>query len=824
MHMLGRFSCLVLFLCCVPFLHGQEEEDNPFLPKPEGKPKAAAMGSVKVSAKVEPQTVRRGGTVTVKVTLEPDKGYWTYPPKQIPQAKPGDEILVTTLGVDEEGIASLAGPTTGSPPKVKEYKKEGRAYGIYDAPAVLEQKLLIKPTAPVGKQEIKLSVQGTVCNDDKCFPVSETVTLPLEISNEAALDAPPEEPRLKVTAAVDSPAARRGGTVTVKVTLTPRQGFHTYPPEQPPQASDKARRMVTKIEPTETDQFVAVGVAAGPPAKLKQDKELHLNYAVYYEPAVLEQKIRVKPSLAPGQQQLKIKVLSQVCDKSRCWPVAETLTVPVTITDEPPLEEEPKIAEAPTDTSNEDLLTFMLAGAGIGFITLLTPCVFPMIPITVSYFLKQSEQEHHSPLAMASVYAATIVAVLTIAAVTLLKSFQELIQMSGTNFVLGGLFIFFALSLFGLYEIRLPSSLAQYTSAQEGKGGYVGTIFMAFTFTIISFSCVAPFLGGFAGTATQQRPFLHTVLGGLSFSITFAAPFFLLALFPGLLKKMPKSGNWLNSVKVVMGFIELAAALKFLRAGELRIMAGEPTAIFTFDLVLSAWVAMCVACGLYLFNLFRVSHDTPEEEVGVIRLLFGVLFLSLAVYMAPALLKAPNGKNQRMQGSVYSWINSFLLPEPGRKGETNGVPTGTPGNPSPSNELVWSENLDATLKAARERKELVFIDFTGDQCTNCKFNEESIFPEPRVNNLLRKYMLVQLCTDRGTKETNANKDFEQKHFNTIELPLYVVLEPLEDGSFKVHGKTGGKINSVENFAEFLEKPLREKGKLSEVKAEKPKAE
>src|SRR5207245_2266331 len=168
---------------------------------------------------------------------------------------------------------------------------------------------------------------------------------------------------------------------------------------------------------------------------------------------------------------------------------------------------------------------------------------------------------------------------------------------------LGALFVFFALSLFGMYEIELPNSLARFTSAREGKGGLVGTMFMALTFTIISFACVAPFLGGFGGTAaTSGITWTHRVLGGLAFSVTFASPFFVLALFPTLLKQLPKSGNWLNAVKVVMGFLELAAALKFCRAGEL-IYLPEPK-LFTYDFVLGLYIGLSILCGLYLLNLF----------------------------------------------------------------------------------------------------------------------------------------------------------------------------------------------------------------------------
>src|SRR5262249_37692165 len=327
--------------------------------------------------------------------------------------------------------------------------------------------------------------------------------------------------------------------------------------------------------------------------------------------------------------------------------------------------------------ADEGLLAFILAGIFWGAISLLTPCVFPMIPITVSFFIKQSEKEHHRPLAMAVVYSATIVIVLSIGAVLLLSVFQAASQHWVTNFILGGLFIFFALSLFGMYEITLPSAFANYTSTQQGRGGMMGTIFMALTFSIISFSCVAPFMGGFAalvpsfGNVSAMFKageygalfgiFGKLTLGALAFSITFASPFFFLALFPSMLRKMPKSGSWMNTVKVVMGFLEVAAAIKFLRAAEL-LMFGQAQ-FLTYDLALGMYVALSLACGLYLLGLFRLPHDDPPEHVGVPRLIVSVLFLSLGIYLAPALFRLNADQKQRPTGTVFAWLDSFLLPD-----------------------------------------------------------------------------------------------------------------------------------------------------------------
>ena len=427
-----------------------------------------------------------------------------------------------------------------------------------------------------------------------------------------------------------------------------------------------------------------------------------------------------------------------------------------------------------------DLIAFILAGVFWGGVSLITPCVFPMIPITVSFFLKQSEKEHHKPITMALVYSATIVFVLTLAAAFLLSAFKWLSTNPIMNYGLGALFIFFALSLFGMYDIELPSGLARFTSSKEGKGGMVGTIFMALTFTIISFACVAPFLGGFGGTAgTSPRPWWHNILGGLAFSVTFASPFFFLALFPTLLRKMPKSGSWLNSVKVVMGFLELAAALKFLRAAEL-VQSSTPS-IFTFDFVLGLWVALCFLCGLYLLGLYRLPHDTPEDHIRVPSLIFAILFLGLGLYLAPALLKFnAEGESQRPSGTIYAWVDSFLLPDIRSSKESN-----TTGN------LEYAIAQAQEFRQRTGQSKRIFIDFTGQTCVNCKINERSVFAKPEFQALFKNFMVVQLYTDvvpadlfapnlrakfgnetkRQEEDAETNQAFQQKAFGTLQLPF-----------------------------------------------------
>ena len=321
------------------------------------------------------------------------------------------------------------------------------------------------------------------------------------------------------------------------------------------------------------------------------------------------------------------------------------------------------------DLKQQGTLGFVLTAAAWGLISLITPCVFPMIPITVSIFLKHAHGSLGERLKLAGVYCLTIISVLGISAFALLKFMAWLSTHPVTNILLGALFFVLALSLFGMFELTLPNFLSRRLQAKQAKGGVVGTIFGALAFTVISFTCVAPFLGGFAGISSADSgsgdlisvPTTKEIAGGLAFATAFAAPFFVLALIPGLLKALPRSGGWLDSVKVVMGFLELAAALKFLRTAEVRLL---PTSeYFTYDVVLGGWVAISIACGLYLLNTYRLPHDEEKPNIGVMRLLFALLFLGLGIYLLPATFKGPDGKTQRPSGAVYAWVEAFLLPE-----------------------------------------------------------------------------------------------------------------------------------------------------------------
>lgn len=447
------------------------------------------------------------------------------------------------------------------------------------------------------------------------------------------------------------------------------------------------------------------------------------------------------------------------------------------------------------------LWAFILTAALWGLISLVTPCVFPMIPITVSIFLKQAHGSLGERLKLAGVYCLTIITVLGVSAFALLKFMAWLSAHPVTNVLLAILFLVLALSLFGMYEIALPNSIQKRLQAKQSKGGVVGTIFGALAFTVISFTCVAPFLGGFAGISAGNdgsgsliaMPTAKEIAGGLAFATAFAAPFFVLALVPGLMKALPRSGGWLDSVKVVMGFLELAAALKFLRTAELRVF---PTPqYFTYDVVLGGWVAISAACGLYLLNVYRLPHDEEKPNIGVPRLLFALAFLGLALYLAPGLLKGPDGKPQRPAGTVYAWVEAFLLPEAEE----------------------WPTDLKDAIERAKASGKPVFVDFTGKTCTNCRYNESNVFSRPEFRSLFDQFELVQLYTDEvpsrayasdpghsfRIKEAQANGDFQIEILKDNTLPTYLVLIPQLDGKVKLYKYHEGKINEPDKFAAFL---------------------
>ena len=421
----------------------------------------------------------------------------------------------------------------------------------------------------------------------------------------------------------------------------------------------------------------------------------------------------------------------------------------------------------------------------MGFLALLTPCVFPMIPITVSYFTHQGELENQDPVKQASVYGVGIIATFTllglILAITLGASgANQLAANPWVNLFIGALFTYFALSLFGMYEIQLPASLRQLFQNQEGRGGYIGTLFMAVTFTLTSFTCTVQFVGLLLVAAAQGQWF-WPMLGMMIFSAAFALPFFFLALFPQYLARMPKSGGWLNSVKVVMGFLEMAAAFKFFSNTDLV----WNWQIFTHISVLAIWAILMFFTGFYLLGKIQLPHDSKIEIVSVPRMMLSIFFLAFALYLSTGLFGRP------IHGLIYSYLPPKLTEEVGMISEMNG-----------GEELQWYTELDDAFVEANMIGKNIFVDFTGYTCTNCRWMESNIFTKDEVKDRFKDFVLVRLYTDGGNNY-REKQQYEIDRFGTAALPYYVILSPEDD----VLGKFPGMTRNQDEFLKFLDKGL-----------------
>ena len=323
------------------------------------------------------------------------------------------------------------------------------------------------------------------------------------------------------------------------------------------------------------------------------------------------------------------------------------------------------------------------------------------------------------------------------------------------------LFLAFGLSLLGLFELRLPSFLLNASAQGESRGGLIGVVFMALTLTITSFTCTFPVVGGLLVMAAGGN-FFYPIVGLATFATVLALPFFLLALSPGLISRMPRSGDWMNAVKVVGGLVEIGAALKFINTAELAYVTAE-NAWFDAQVVLTSWIALSLVCGFYLLGLFRTDHDHDAVKVGPGRLVTGTLFLGLALYMSPALFGRPPQSlvwDRLIVGMLpadSSEFNSVVQVAGGDRESSSGLlkdikatstdPAQAEREEKKAHGVLWGMSLDQARELAMQSKKPILIDFTGVNCANCRLMERTVFSRPEVISLLKQFVTVQLYTD-----------------------------------------------------------------------------
>jgi thiol:disulfide interchange protein len=594
--------------------------------------------------------------------------------------------------------------------------------------------------------------------------------------------------------------ARAGAQIEVKLDARIDGNWHMYSATQPPGGPITTRFKVLSGEPFELS------------GKVRQSEfhsEFDSNFGIQTEffsgSAEFWIPLKVAATAKPGEYDVKIQAYYQVCDDKTCLPPrGESVSCKVRVV----AGTAPDTAATTTTQANTaatDATTAIPAGTAaevnrarssgffpflwlsmtMGALSLATPCVFPMIPITVSYFTKSAETSRASGLRLALVYCFGIIFTFTglglgLAALLGATGINQFAANPWVNLLITAVFMGFALNLFGLYQIGIPSSVLTKLSSAGSGSGYASTLLMGLTFTLTSFTCTVPFIGTVL-VATAQGDWLWPAMGMLGFSVVFAAPFFLLALLPRMMVALPKSGGWLNSVKVTMGFLEVAAAMKFISNVDLV----WHWHIFTREVVLSIWLAVSVLAAVYLLGKFRLPHDSPMEHLGVLRMSSSLIFLALGFYLFTGLMGASLGE-----------IDAFLPPR------TAGAFTLTGGG-SHGQELTWNTNLETALAQAQKEQKLVFIDFTGYTCTNCRWMEANIFTLPEVQNGLQKYVRLQLYTDGDGKQYEENQKYQNDRFGTVALPLYAILDAQGN---KISTFPGMTRNAAE-FVRFLNEPL-----------------
>ena len=617
-----------------------------------------------------------------------------------------------------------------------------------------------------------------------------------------------------------------GSTVTLALTATVDEGWHLYSTTQPPGGP-----VATRITVAEGGPFELLTSPVGPAPRIAFDPNFSMETEFYDADVVFDVSVRVSETAPPGPYELVVNARFQACDERFCLPPrTERLVVPLQLVagrstaggkpgagdprpavpggppvavvvapaapaadstsvapdkSAPPVADPPRVEppQSPVRFDHEQPSTlrgYVILAMTFGALSLLTPCVFPMVPITVSYFTARAGVSRRRALSQALVYCAGIILSFTALGMVLAiavgaSGLNQFAANPWINLAIAAIFLGFAASLIGRFEIALPSLLATRLDAwsRRGSGGStMATVLMGLTFTVTSFTCTAPFVGTLLVTASQgdwQWP----LLGMLAFSSVFALPFFVLALMPHLLTRLPRSGEWMTSVKVSMAFLEVAAAVKFLSNVDLV----WKWSVLSRDVVLGIWIALGIGLAAYL--LLTARRLGPRGGWGWRAA--AAATVALTVFLSTGLF-----------GRRLGELEAFLPPASGAgQGSAAGVMDG---------ELPWILNdYEAALARASREGRLVLIDFTGYTCTNCRWMEANMFPRPEVRDALERYVRVRLYTDGDGPLYEKHQQFQAERFKTVALPYYAVMTA--DGT--TLATFAGLTRKPEQFLAFL---------------------
>lgn len=533
------------------------------------------------------------------------------------------------------------------------------------------------------------------------------------------------------------------------------------------------------------------------------DPVFETEQSFFSDRATFTQNIKVTD---PQMGTIKAKVEFQACDDKTCIFNSENFTFVINekaaaadagektekAENAPPKEETKNINET---QEQENFWSIFIVAFLSGFAALLTPCVFPMIPMTVSFFTKQSKSRAKG-IRNAIFYGVSIVVIYVLLGtlVTVIFGADALNALSTNvwfNLIFFILLLVFAFSFMGAFEIVLPSSWGTAIDSKADKGGLIGIFFMALALAIVSFSCTGPIVGTVLVQAATKGG-LAPIIGMFGFSLAIALPFALFAAFPGWLNTLPRSGGWLNTVKVFLGFLELALAFKFLSNADLVLQLH----LLEREVFLAIWIAVFGLLAFYLFGKIRLPHDSAESHISVGRLITGLLVLSFVIYLIPGLWGAPLKMISGFPPPLQYSESPEGLGTSGPVASKGELPEGAVYGP---HNIVSFHDYEKGLAYAKEKDLPVMIDFTGHACVNCRKMEERVWSEPQVLETLQNdVVLVSLYVDDKRKlpeseqfvsettgkeiETIGNKwsDFQISRYGANAQPYYVLVDHNEE--------------------------------------------
>ena len=504
-------------------------------------------------------------------------------------------------------------------------------------------------------------------------------------------------------------------------------------------------------------------------------------------PAVLELKVNYEvgafESFFPESDTINI-----ITGEKAAPIVSNRILIPSINVDNPVTDCKTASSTSSEKVASKGLWSLFILGFLGGLVALLTPCVFPMIPLTVSFFTKKAENKK-SGIRNAFLYGFFIFLIYVLLSLPfhLLDNLNpDILNNISTNVYLNVgffiIFIIFALSFFGLYEITLPASFTNKTDSKSGAGNMVGIFFMALTLALVSFSCTGPILGSLlAGSLTADGGAMQLTAGMGGFGFALALPFALFALFPGMLKSLPKSGGWLTTVKVVLGFLEVGLAFKFLSNADMVMHWG----LLKREIFIGIWIIVGVLLSLYLWGLIKFKHDSPIKKLSLTRIFLATIATVFTLYITPGVTNTKYANLSLISGfppplwySIYAKDNDCIL------------------------NLNCTKDYEAGLQMAKEQNKLILLDFTGYACVNCRRMEENIWTKPEVYKVLKeKFIIVSLYVDdkkvlpsaqqfiyktrNGTERkirTVGDKwsTFETENFKENSQPLYAILNTKEE--------------------------------------------